>query len=194
MKILIDVDGVVADLVTPVLERINKETNASIQYDDISSFYFLDTKHRILTKDQSEVARRAFSEPGLVESLSIIPGAQEGVQALREHNHEIIWVTSPWKDSKSWCYERTRWLAQNFDANSDDVIFCSKKERIPGNVFIDDRSKSVEEWQKKNYSGVALLYDQPWNQENSKNKRFTWQSINGLLWHLDILDRKRHAW
>lgn len=193
MDILVDVDGVVADLVTLVLERVNKATNSSVKYDDITKFYFLDPKHKILTKEQSEVARAAFSEPGLVESLSVIPGSQEGIQKLREHGHDIIWVTSPWKDSKTWCWERTRWLKEHFDAKSDDIIYASRKEKIPGKVFIDDRAKNVETWQSK-MGGAALLYDQPWNQDCNKVKRFTWQSIDGLIWHLDTLDRRWRRW
>jgi 5'(3')-deoxyribonucleotidase len=193
MDILVDVDGVVADLVTPILERVNKATNSSVKYDDITKFYFLDPKHKILTKEQSEVARASFSEPGLVESLSVIPGSQEGIQKLRDLGHDIIWVTSPWKESKTWCWERTRWLKEHFDTHSDDIIFASRKEKIPGKVFIDDRVKNVEAWQSK-MGGAALLYDQPWNQDCNKVKRFTWQNIDGLIWHLDTLDRKWRRW
>lgn len=193
MKILVDVDGVVADLVTPILNRVNDLTNSKVEYKDITKFYFFNPKNKILNSDQCKIAHDTISQPGFHDLLKVMPGAKKGLKQLTDRGHEIIWVTAPWRYSKTWCWERTIWLKENFGAEPENIIFTSRKELIPGNILIDDNVEYLEAWQKTNFSGIALTYDQPWNL-NSIYQRFTWNNTEGLLWHLDTIDRRRSRW
>jgi 5'(3')-deoxyribonucleotidase len=63
-------------------------------------------------------------------------------------------------------------------------IPTSAKEKVAGDVFIDDKLKNVVNWQVAHPSGRAYLYDAPYNQNSGKlywPRRFTWDRVGELL-------------
>jgi 5'(3')-deoxyribonucleotidase len=62
-----------------------------------------------------------------------------------------------------WVFERHNWLrARGF--KKDEIVFASDKTHVPGVVLVDDKLDNLEQWQAAHPRGVAILFDQPWNQ------------------------------
>jgi 5'(3')-deoxyribonucleotidase len=207
MRFLIDVDGVVADLVPHILQRLTAyEINKLHRQGFFAKFIFpqntrapsvpiavpniQDIKNNLFSKKESDlheehrkIAVEWIGEPGFARTIPVRDGALAGVFKIRQAGHEIFWVTSSWTSSKTWEYDRRKWLLSHFKDGHDKVVFAHSKFLCEGDVLIDDRIKNVRQWQGSHPSKKALLYTQPWN-DNPKYKdfnRFNWDDIDEIL-------------
>lgn len=157
--IALDVDGVLADFIGPVLEWASRRSGRERTKDEINDYDIL----KALGMSEHAAELDALTcEQGFCESLPVIPGAHEFVEALRAiPGADVFIVTSPLKISRFWMRERVEWCERHFGFGASDVIFCSKKERILADVLIDDGAHNVEAFAKN--GGGAVLIDQPWN-------------------------------
>lgn len=180
MRFLFDVDGVCADLISKLLEELNKNFPSGVpKYQDILSHDLLDRDKSILNKYQLLFAIELMCKEGFVKDLKVIPGCLEAITALRSAGHEVMWVTAPFHESKTWCYDRLQWLKQNFNASSKDVIFASNKSPVNGDVFVDDKPSNVIEWQTQWPDGKSLCFKQPWNSNDGLNC-VDWSDIQNM--------------
>lgn len=163
---ILDVDGVVADFTSYMLKLVgSNKTLADIVDWDIFGF---------ITPEEKKHALELLSTQAFWENQPLISGAVEGVAAIRSAGHKVLWCTSPWLDCVGWAYARRRWIQRYFDAASNDIIIAETKSILRGDVFIDDRPKHVTAWAAANPSGVAWLYDAPYNQELYSAHRMSW--------------------
>lgn len=156
MKLLLDVDGVVADFIGSLLETINSK----LQPSDIKEWGFLE----ILPSDERAKAEAVLKKPSFWRNLPLLDGAKEGVQELRDRGFEITWLTSPWESCPGWDRARTEWVHHHFDER-DPVIVRKDKEKVDGDVFIDDKPDNIEKWQKAHPNKKAFIFDAPYNQK-----------------------------
>jgi len=162
MKILVDIDGVVCDLVGEVLDRLNKKIGTKFKHDHITEWNFFHENSQVFTEDELKVVKEIFNQEGLTNEVSLMPGAKEILEELSAKGHEIVWLTAPWKHSKTWCYDRTLWIERNLSHISKNIVFAWNKEDIPGDILIDDNPEFIEKWRKNN-TGLTFLFRQPWN-------------------------------
>jgi len=154
-RVLLDVDGVLADFLTPCIQIINEMTGWDKKKADIKSWHVfksLGVPEDVETRVYAEMQR-----PGWCLSLDPLPGAVEGVARLRQTS-EVYFVTSPMK-SPNWTHERTLWLIEHFGADWKSVIHCSAKHVCAGDVFVDDRVEHLVRWKKSHPHGVAIKYE-----------------------------------
>lgn len=154
--LLLDCDGILADFLQPLLDRVNEERGTAFQWTacdqwDIGAAFGLDWKD----------LGRIVETPGFCASLPVYPGAVEGVAALQA-THDIYCVTSPFS-GPHWMAERTAWLKQHFGFDKSHVIHCYTKRLVFGDLLLDDKPETVREWADA-WPGAALLWDAPWNQ------------------------------
>jgi 5'(3')-deoxyribonucleotidase len=157
--VLCDVDGVLANFTDPILAHCNVLTGKSHKFEDV--------KHYSIELLYPELGAHKVFEPVLKQGFCLgirpLPGAVDGIQALREHARVLI-VTSPWYSSKFWHYERTQWLMSMFNIQPTDIIFTSQKHLVRGDSFIDDQVGHVGQWAKANRFRPAFLWAQPYNE------------------------------
>lgn len=158
--ILCDVDGVICGFMEQCLKIANESGKCDKTW-----------LHEEMTGDIREMPlwnqcglEEEWLKEGFCENLPILPGAQEFIESLRKLDRQIIFVTSPPRDSKTWPYERRRWLEKNFRAKRTEVIFAVDKRYVDGFVLIDDHEGNILGWQKYN-NKPAILVAQPWNQK-----------------------------
>lgn len=169
-KILIDVDGVTADLVTAVYEAIDSDKDPK----SLRQWDFLE----LLSKEQESHARELMNSPDFWSGLPVIDGAKRAIKHLKDFGHQIVWVTSPWESCLGWETARRNWIRNNF--GDDDIVITRDKGHIQGDVFIDDKPQNVEEWKKANPQGKALLFDAPHNREVYHLSTFSWRDVGDL--------------
>ena len=168
-KILIDVDGVVADFKAAVLDELQLEDTHPEDWD------FIDK----LKPEDKEEADALLEDLEFWGGLPLVDGAKKAIRYLRAFGHEIVWVTSPWSSCIGWETARRSWIKKNF--GSDDVVVTSSKHHIDGDVFIDDKPENVEAWKKAHPNKKAFIYDQTYNRDYSGAPRFDWSKVGVLL-------------
>ena len=89
-RVLLDVDGVLADFLTPALAFVEKLTGKTYQEADMTTWDIFE----VVGKEWEQPFFEACNRPGFAASLAVYPGAQEGVARLREVA-EVYIVTSP---------------------------------------------------------------------------------------------------
>lgn len=168
MIILLDVDGVVADLNNPWLARYNKDYNDDLTLEDITAWNIAQ-----YTKPECGLKMYDYLEdPTLYDDVKPIEGAIEGVRALRDMGHEVAFVTSC--SGPEMCKAKTAWIIDHdgltpADEDPMDYIYLVKrKHRIEGDLLLDDYERNLE-----NFKGWQVLFDQPWNRHVSDIKRVT---------------------
>lgn len=171
MRYLIDVDGVLANFIDPLLEQIGGRLKAS----DIKGFDFF----QFLTDGERIVAETVLADGDFWASLPVIAGAREGVNRLRVSTHDVFFVTAPWEGCRVWDSVRRGWLREHFDAGKKDVACLDAKEIVQGHVLIDDKASTIEAWARANH-GRAYLYTQPWNVGSYHPFKTTWDVPNHL--------------
>lgn len=140
--VLVDCDGVLADFTSAALELVYEVTGRRYPPSDVTTWEVFDSIPEPLA--QKEVYRRLKGQGGCL-GIPVYPDAKEGIARLREFAHIIV-VTSPFKGSETWAHERELWLEQYFGTDIDYVIHARRKERVHGDIFIDDKPEHIDSW------------------------------------------------
>ena len=158
-RVLLDVDGVLADFVTPALRVVEQITGAPPHPDCHTDWdLFKDYPKEVETKFYDE-----FKKEGWCAALPVYPGAQDGVEALRRVA-DVYFVTSP-MHGPHWAFERTEWLVKHFGARYDHVVHTNAKYLCKGDILVDDKWQHLNNWFGQHADGVGILWEQPYNKD-----------------------------
>lgn len=153
MKILIDVDGTIADLHTEWLQRYNTDYDDTLTVDKI-------TQWNMEELVKPECGNKIFDylhHPDLYSRIGFIDGALSSINWLKGHGHQILYVTSGVQESKAkWLYDKG--LTTGFWMFAPELIVAHHKHHIKGDLLIDDNPRNCDE-----FMGKAILFGQPWN-------------------------------
>lgn len=158
MRILLDVDGVLADFTEGTRREILAVTGEDVpahRFTDYNLLYAVGIRHR-------EAIRGAWMRQGWCASIPPYEGMKEAVERLRAH-HEVFFVTSPFPDAQHWTWERTQWLKEHFGAGDRDIVFTHAKHVVRGDVLVDDKPSNVIEWCNHHPDKWGVLWAQPYN-------------------------------
>jgi 5'(3')-deoxyribonucleotidase len=149
--VLLDIDGVIINYIDDLLSALRfRGHNVRMP-----SYWDL----RDIGVPQSEIdsvtGRRDFCT-----LLPLYPGAREFLAKLRK-DYRVIACTSPADRSPYWASERYHVLREIGFAKRD-IILCSDKAQIRGDVLIDDNPENVSAFDQDGRLGVLL--DRPYNQ------------------------------
>jgi len=160
-RILIDLDGICADMAAPLLDRYNNEHDDTVRHADITTWGIhehVKIGHRIY-----DYAR----EPGFYENLPVFDGALEGVEQLAQMGHAIRFCSAGMgPDSLA---EKLRWCAHHFGHlhiegkkfNRRHLILTHDKHWINADILIDDKPETIAKWAKSGRE--AMFIDWPYN-------------------------------
>jgi 5'(3')-deoxyribonucleotidase len=167
--VLCDVDGVTADYVGGVLDTVFELFGRQVFRQEIKQWDLFCQLG--LDKRQLSQLYRELDNPGWCSALQPLPGAKEFITELRDRGHTIHVVTSSWLSAPAWDHERRTWLKDHFKIQPHQVTFTSEKERVIGDILIDDRARHVCEWQRAHPTGQALLFSQSYNEREEGLRR-----------------------
>lgn len=161
-RILIDVDGPMADFVAPALESIFKVTGRRFKVSDHVKGWDLFAGLG-LSEDETKEVLRDMEIPGLCLSIPLVDGAKEGIAALREFAD--VWaVTSPF-GGEHWMHERDAWLVGQLGFHKDQVLHvrAASKHGVFGDMLVEDKIETLESWQAAWPAGHPVLFKLPYN-------------------------------
>jgi 5'(3')-deoxyribonucleotidase len=174
LRVCLDVDGVLADFPTAALKWINYTITYAPEVTDRRSRTLADiTQHDLLKAFGLESRQEQFDrwcvDADVCRHLPVYEGAQAFVEELRGIG-ELVIVTAMYGAVENWAGARLAWLKQHFGIDKRDVIFAKRKECVSGDVLIDDKTKNLVAWENEWPAGMAVAFDQPWNQDWSGNR------------------------
>jgi len=160
---LMDIDGVVCDLVPSVLTYLNDRHGLNVALNDIKEW------NPSLGKDReiqfSDEVNEFFKERGRVSKLPIVNGSADGVRAILNSGVKTVFITgrSPRHQTM------TRWWLQENFGLADPLLIHAPfgkqhwRQVFPDAVLIDDSLFEISKWEA--VGGTCIVFDQPWNRE-----------------------------
>ncbi len=178
MRVLIDVDGVVADLMCGFSYFIWDRFGFDFRPSEMTHFHFDESPahlelHRAI--DLNKQLAAFMSNPNCYDYVPTIDGAVTGINRLLGRGHELGFVSATLKEAPESYGSKLHWLAARFP--DVPMISCpsDNKHWVRGDFAIDDRYDTCKRWQDV---GVrSLLFGQSWNQAPPGTPSFDWKGI-----------------
>jgi 5'(3')-deoxyribonucleotidase len=170
-RILVDMDGVLADVYSRFSELYEEETGLKKTIDEIIG---------LKEGEAFPEALRWVKTPGFFRTIPVIHDSQRVLKLLNE-TYEII-VVSMATEFPASLTDKQLWLIEHFPYISwKQVIFCGNKNLIPADIMIDDHFKNLD-----SFKGETIMFLQPHNMNSFDHKHKTvssWAEIEKLLLH-----------
>lgn len=180
-RVLLDVDGVLADFVGGYLQLLEHHTGLVAMREHITAF---DIGASLgLTREQSSRMKRAIGDtPAFARHLDVYAGAAEGFRELAQVADVWI-VTSPWNSNPTWTHDREAWLQRHFGIPHSRVIHTSAKHICRGDFLVDDKTETLHAWQAEHPQGRAVQWITPHNRRDGWTGVATdsWSELVGMV-------------
>lgn len=183
-RILVDIDGVFADFITPCLQAIYEHTGAYYEPHQVTDWDIM--KSCGIDFETAKIIYKNMERKGLCLEIPAYDGAREGVERLREFAD--VWaVTHPF-GGEHWMHERDQWLIEKMGFVKEDILHVrsSRKFAIGGTALVEDKVSTLKEWCAEQ-RGVGVLFERRYNIGDSWDgyRAGNWPGIVSLL--LDVL-------
>lgn len=171
--LLIDMDGVCAEIHGQWLNLYNREYNDNLTQEQIVSWDL----HKYVKEDCGEKIYDYLEEPGFFLSAPIMLGCAKSLKTLKNAGLNIILVTASPYNSPTAYYEKIKWIKRNLPfLDSDNFVSTYIKDVIRGDLLLDDAIHNLDV-----FPGISCAFRQPWNRE--KDYRFSvnsWEEFTEL--------------
>jgi len=167
--ILVDMDGVLANVYAQLIK---------MEYDETGNLLDINDMHGKKEEDVFPLFYRHLRTPGFFGTAPVINDSQEGLEYLNnKYNVLIVSSATEFPDSLT---EKQRWLNRHFPFITwQQMIFCGKKDSIKGDIMIDDHPKNLS-----TFDGKRIIFPQP---HNAEIKDSSYQRVSGWKGVMDIL-------
>lgn len=165
--IAVDVDWVLAKLVTKWLLVYNTIFNDNLTINDVVSW----NMKQIIKEEAKPYMNNILNLPGFYRDLDVVDDCVRVLEKLSE-NYEIIFVTDPF--TKEALKSKFEWLQEHFPfISTRNYVFTGNKSVILADYLIDDGVHNFE-----GFKGIPLLFDAPYNRDDTRFYRvLNWQDI-----------------
>jgi 5'-nucleotidase len=171
MRILVDMDGVIADwgrAYGESLDLFGEDAAGIPRHKDQKTFDL----HAGRTQTEKDLINAVMIEPGFYSRLDPIPGAKDALKAMVAQGHDVRIVTSPWISNPTCASDKLNWVVKHYGSHwGPRVIITADKTLVHGDILVDDKPeiKGAHEptWEH-------VLFDQPYNQDIKKRRVLDW--------------------
>ena len=180
MTILVDMDDTIESLLDAWVRGVNETYHTHVALDEITDWNVAKAFPGLTWEQVYEIPMR----PGFWDTVEPIPGAADALQRMTAAGHEVLIVTATPFDSVP--EKIGGFLFKHFPFLSwDQVIVCGRKQRIRGDVLIDDGVHNLE-----GGDYVKLLMTAPHNRDydaeaNGMIRVHTWPEIEDVIRRLE---------
>lgn len=156
-RVLLDLHGVLADIMTPTLAVANEQDGTAKHIDAAKHWDVLEALG--FSAFAKEAVRDAWQYDGFCQHMRPYAGAYEAVQELQQFC-DVFVVTSSNDESLSWDYDNKAFCEGQLHIPPDRVVFTAHKHLLCGDMFVDDKPANVSA-----ADTPAFLWDQPYNRD-----------------------------
>lgn len=181
MRILVDVDGVVADLMGAFIEFAAIK-GCIIRMQDITAHTISkskELKHLSTTFDLDDMLREFLSIDNCYDAVMEIEGSSKTLKALSKR-HDLVFLTATMKSAPQSYASKFNWLQRRFPKIPVLTAPSEYKHWVAGDILIDDRydacSRFSAAWPNGRI-GASFLFGQPWNEAPESVPRHDWKTI-----------------
>jgi 5'(3')-deoxyribonucleotidase len=167
-RILVDMDGVLADVYSSFFDLHEKESGQRLSVNDIGG---------LLEAEAFPNQIKWVTTPGFFRKVPVIPGSREGLKRLNDH-FKVIVVSLATEFPHS-LTDKQLWLHEHFPFISwQQIVFCGSKNIILADIMIDDHLKNLD-----SFNGETVMFTQPHNMMvNTRHRRVdSWKDIEKVL-------------
>lgn len=158
MRIAIDVDDVVLNLMDSWLDRYNKIKGTSFQKHQMKDW---DLVKNGLEPEVYNILR--VSGDDIYWNATPVDGVHSAIRLIEQAGYEIIYVTSAVSgtiDAKIEALEKHGFLKKSKSID-DRLIVAGRKYLVDADILIDDKPENIIKWP---YPRKGILFNQPWNE------------------------------
>ena len=168
-RILVDMDGVLADVYSRFFDLHEQETGSKLSVSDVSGML------------ESEAFKNQVgwvTTPGFFRTVPVMKGSVGGLQILNSlYDVVVVSMATEFPHSLT---DKQLWMNDHFSFISwKQLVFCGNKSLLQADIMIDDHPKNLD-----NFTGETIMFTQPHNIfiNDTKHKRVTsWEEIESLL-------------
>lgn len=168
-RLLVDMDGVLADVYRQFIEMEEKESGIKIPIETLSG------------KEEYQAfknGRKHVNTNGFFRNAPLMDGCMDVLKKLNE-KYDVFIVSAAMEFPNS-LPEKYRWLKEHFPFITwQQIVFCGSKTIVHGDIMIDDHYKNLD-----NFTGQTILFTQPHNDghdDKGHTRVKTWSDISTLL-------------
>ena len=152
LKVAIDVDGVLRDIVQFACDDYNQKYGENKTPKDVTAWNF----RKCFPKEHDMPEHLFHGQPHRVFVLSkAYDGAAEFMKRLYE-SYDVWIITHQERGNEHYTLQ---WLINN-DIHYHHVCFTRQKETVQCDILLDDANHNLEV-----FKGAAICMDRPWNKE-----------------------------
>ncbi|NMC41955.1 MAG: 5'(3')-deoxyribonucleotidase [Bacteroidales bacterium] len=167
-RILVDIDGVLADVYSRLYELHKAVTGESLNTEDVAGK---------LEEEAFPLQRQWVMSAGFFRNLPVMPGSIESVRKLNEKYHVVI--ISLATEFPTSLTDKQYWLHEHFPFITwRQIVFCGDKSLVKADILIDDHPKNLD-----TFEGETIMFTQPHNLYlTTRHRRAdSWSEIERLL-------------
>lgn len=163
MVVLLDMDNVVADLMSKWLEIYNNEYNDNLKAEEINTWKIETLARKCSPEQFHEIVTRS----GFFADLTVLPNAIEVTRRLQQAGHDLYFVTATPYDNPTGGFDKQNWVEKHFPhIGKSRVIQTHNKQMIKGDILFDDGPTNLI-----NFPNIKIAMDFPYNRNIIVNYR-----------------------
>ena len=176
LKVVCDMDEVLADLSLAILERVNKDFKLDFPIGYNKSYWWQDygIKKRYF--------ENLLNEEGFFLNLKPVDGAIETLTILNKEEYDIHILTCP--QHNEFCYiEKVKWIkkylpfinvATHFHTTGNKGMFAKENR-----VLIDDNPIYLNQFEEN--GGTSIAFNQGWNRDYDGYRAYDWNDVYSYI-------------
>jgi 5'(3')-deoxyribonucleotidase len=182
-RILVDIDGIVADTIPYWLEYLSQKTGVVATVADIKRYEFAQCPP--LNQLPPETVYGVLQDPGFTLGVPLMEGADKVLKGWMQLGHEVYLVTA--RSGSQHIAETFQWVQNKlpFIDTRKQLIFCYDKHLLSADVIIDDRPITLATYKKVHPTAEIISIEYPYN-----TSLCSWDSENPVK----FVDYGPNAW
>src|SRR6476619_5824419 len=172
MRIMIDMDDVIADAIGRFLEWYERDTGVHYTRADLYG-----TKlHLMVPEDHRRLVKQYPHQQGFFKDLPVIENSVEVIEEL--NNRFDVYVASAAMEFHNSLQDKNEWLDRHFPfIHWKRRIFCGDKSVLKGDILIDDHDFNLSV-----FDGRAIMFTSSHNVKETKYERLnSWMDAEKLF-------------
>lgn len=204
MRILLDLDGIIADLPSAWYAAYNDEYGDDLSVEKVAGW---DPTPFTKRKDPAALFG-ILAQPGFYRMLQPLPGAVEGVARLYDLGHELVVVGAVPRNAPGAYGDKAWWVAKHLPmVHRDNVVFTASKHVVKGDLLFDDGPHNLLDYHAAWPEAYLATIRYPYNGEaiarllpehpgfflagHYHNVEAAWRSFTSWVQGLDVAEFQR---